>query len=341
MPDKPLRLYGPLSVYLANAQTLYTTPSQPPTTTFIRDITFANTTSSNIQMRMGINSLTNVENRVFDFTVPASDTYSFRGLWILTSGDTILAQQITTTGTAPTNVTSSQSTTDATSFTTAAWVPAAATLYFLTCQNTKTEAPDVVSTITGNGTWTSLATVTTGSVAATIDDRLSMFYWYSSAAGSSATTTVNFGGVTQLSFNWSIDGYTNLFFGDYTSTTYPTLPVIQSATNNDSALPGASTAGLATTLGASLTGGIVYAAQGRVAVTGVTASSTPPSGFTELSDAGNIEGHFTTYGRVDATSSTQAANTWSTSLNALRTSISAELATTNVVNVMINGIEVS
>lgn len=341
MPDKPLRLYGPASVGSLVAQTLYTAPSQPPTTTFIRDITFANITSSNIQMRMSIGSLSAIDNRVFDFTVPASDTYSFRGLWILAPGDLIQAQQITLVNTAPTNAVINGSAVDATSFTTAAWTPAAATLYLLSFTNNKTDAPDVISAITGNGTWTSIATATSGSVAAKIDERLSMFYWYSSAAGSSATTTIDFGGGnTQLVGQWSIDGYTNVYFGDFTPTAFPTVPIVQSATAVDTVAPASTASGLATTFAAALTGGLVHVAQSRQVTAATT--STPPTGFTELTDLSTgSENNLTTYYRLDATSTTNAANTWSGATTNLRASIAAELVSSSNVNIMINGIEVS
>lgn len=342
MTDIPKRLAGPKAVNLANASTIYTVPSR--TKTFVRDVTFTNTASVDILMRIGFGSLSTVENRVFDLTIPQKNTFSFRGLWVLDEGEIISAQQVTATAPVGANVANGTGTA-ATTCVTGAWTPAADTLYILTTAYTKTDAPDTISSITGNGTWTLINGTTTGSVAAVQDHRSAAYYWYSSAAGSNATTTVTYGGTEALS-RTVIDSITNVFRTG-TSNQWPTYLPIQSVVNQDSATS-ATASGLTATLSTALGGGYVVGWNAKSQAVNAADTSTAPTGYTEIADVNHTDGAansmaLTTYliTTPPATSTTVGANTWSTSRTIVRTAGAFELAPANFVNVMVNGVEVS
>jgi len=336
MTDNARRLYGPDMVYVANPLTLYTVPSLPPTKAFIRDITFTNPTSVDIQMRMWINSATPTA-RIVDFTVPAGDTYPFRGLWVLASGESLLARQVTAgTGVSLANV--NTATTTSITLSSPVWTPAANTLYLLTVATQAADAPPSVSSISGNGTWTAIGTTTSGSVAAANDIYMASYYWFSASAGSNASTTVTLTG-TPTAAAMVIDSATGVFFGDFVPPALPTVPILQSATSVDTSTPASTVSGLTVGLG-SLSGGVLHYASARV--TGSATTSTPPTGFTELADvsASGVLTLDTNY-RAVGTSATVGPNTFSASSTALRAAVALELAQSTVVNVMVNGVEVS
>jgi hypothetical protein len=340
MPDIPKRLYGPAPVYLASGKTMYTVP--PETTTFIRDITFTNADTTNREIRVSIGDLSDVEKRVFDYTVTAGTTYSFRGLWVMNENEYIQGQQITAI--APVAASAATGTGGAaSSISTGAWTPSADTLYLLGVAWVKTDAPDAISSITGNGTWTVVPNadgVTSGSVAATNDIRLSVYYWYSSAAGGSATTTVNFGGVNQAASVLSI-GSVSAVSRTGTSGAYASVPIIQSANNVDLAAPGSTNSGLAVTLADALTGGVTIMFQARA----TSSTSTAPTGYTSAANntvaAVTLNYYYVT--TPPASSATVPANTWSASNTTLRAAAAVELAPapSSTVNLMINGVEVT
>lgn len=345
MTDNAKRLLGPTAVDVANPGTYYTVPAK--TKTFIRDVTFTNPTTTDIEMRMSIGAMSSPENKVFDFTVPQLDTYSFRGLWIMDETEIIQLQQVTIPTVTWTSVVGVADSTAGTTLLSGNWTPAADTLYILTIAFATATGTETISSLTGNGTWTQITNTTSGDTAGDNDSRLASYYWYSSSAGTLAQTTVTLSGNVIGVVN--IDSVSGVYKTG-TSNNYPTYLPVQSATNSDSTVSSGSTAsGLGVTFGSALRGGILFGANARATNTNSGETSTPPTGFTELSDrTANTGGvapacDLTTYAVTTppATTTTFAgANTYSTARTGGRNAVAIEFAPSGVVNVMVNGIEV-
>lgn len=171
-----------------------------------------------------------------------------------------------------TNLTSGVNTTDATSFQTANITPTANRLVLLAVLSTIASTTPNEPTASGNGlTYVKVATVTFHTIASPWS-RLTLFR----AMGASPTTgriTMDFGGQTQGSCNWSVTE----FDGINTTGTNGSGAIVQSATNYADASAGALTVALASF-------GHVDNATFAAFASGLNGSFTPNGSLSEIHD---------------------------------------------------------
>lgn len=245
MTDIPFRVYGPQPIDAVGGTTLYTAP--PGTSKFfIKDITLSNIDTAAHHIHMSLGDITDSTKRVVDQDAPAATATFLRPMWLMDAGETL--QGIQTIGNlAPGGAAAAgaaaASGTDATSYASGVWTPAADTLYILIQANGVASGTTALnpSSITGNGTWT-LITQTTSTVAAARNVGISAWYWYSAAAGASASTTVNFAS-TQHSSSIGIYTVTNVNKGLLAVPPWTTsaTPIVSTGSAADSVAPSSTT----------------------------------------------------------------------------------------------------
>jgi hypothetical protein len=349
--DIPFRVFGPAPLNGGAGEVLFT--ARPGTSKFfIRDISLTNTSSAanDIRVRMSVGGITDLSNRVVDRAISFNSDNFIRPLWLLDENETLEGLQViagaASSPTLAAPFTVLQTGTDGTAFTNTAWTPAANTLYLLAQANGVASGTTALnpSSITGNGTWT-LINQTTSTVAAARNIGMSIWWFYSSATGSSATTTINFAS-TQHSCLLNIFSVANVFPGGtavppWTSTA---TPVIQSATAADSVAPGAGTDSKTVTLTALQAGLVIYWC-GRA----INGTAVAPTGFTEGGDlsitdvsgsVGSAQAELSSVTTPPHTSTTVGPATFSTSTADARAAIAFELVPAGWVNCMVSGIEV-
>lgn len=301
---------------------VYTVPVSPPTRTLLRDITVVNDHASQTEIAaVGIGDTQYLENLLYLKSVAPDTTESYRGLWTMYPGESLYIQCKNYPAGNPAYTSTATGTSAAsTTVTTGAWTPVASTRYIIFVANTKTDAPDSVSSWTHAGSAifpVSVGTVTSGSLGAINDLR---FTAYSVTLPANNGTTVATFPAAQAQARMNIVQITNCAVGS-TSTPYAWgAPMAIGSTNFDAAAPGASTSGMSLTA-TSPTSGIMVVGQAR---SDMSASSTPPSGWTELSDNTGLTAFYPT--ALSTTTAVIPVNTWSTSTADLRAVIAVECA---------------
>jgi hypothetical protein len=314
---------------------------------FVRDLTFSNLGPSAVRVRMSIGDITNPSKRLVDQDIAANTTTSLRPLWLLDAGETLQGVQLVNTAMTVTAVSSVSTTSDGAFYDSVAWVPAANTMYLLVFHNTdqlSQGAPEFPTSITGNGTWTLINQVASSVGGGADNIATSAYYWYSTAAGASASTRVNFA-TTQGAIRGSVFSVTNVYAGTAAVPpwTSSAVPIIQSAAAADTTAPASTNQSVAVTLPSTIQTGYVFHVHGRV---DASAAVTPPTGWTEdldmnISDGTSpIEGALNHITTPPFTSQTPTAGTYTTSLTTARTAIAWEMIPSSFVNCMASGIEV-
>jgi hypothetical protein len=349
--DIPFRVFGPAPLNGGAGEVLFTARAGT-SKFFIRDITLTNTSAAanDIRVRMSVGSITDLSNRVVDRAISFDTDNFIRPLWLLDESETLEGLQViagaASSPTLAAPFTILQSATDATSYTNTAWTPAANTLYLLAQVNGVASGTTALnpSSITGNGTWT-LINQTTSTVAAARNVGVSIWWFYSSATGSSATTTVNFAS-TQHACSFNIFSVANVFSGNtavppWTSTA---TPIIQSAVAADTVAPGASTDSKTVALTALQSGLVIYWCARAINSTTVAPTGFTEGGETTVNDAsGSVGSHTAELSSVTIpphTSTTVGPATFSTSTADARASVAFEIVPAGWVNCMVSGIEV-
>jgi hypothetical protein len=349
MTDIPFRIFGPQPLNNVNGETMYTAPGGT-SKFFLRDISLTLTGTTTIHVKMAIGDITNQAKRVVDNDVTTANSPLFiRPLWLMDAGETLQGIEVNTTTTV--NATTAGvlvSGTDGTAFATAAWTPAANTMYFLVQTNGVASGTTALnpSSITGNGTWT-LINQTTSTVASAKNVGVSAWWWNPTVAGSNATTTVNFAS-TQHSCAIAIMSVTNIYPGT-TSTppwTSTATPVVQSVVGADTTAPANGNVYFPVTLNTLQTGYVMFFS----ARAGASGTGTPITGFTEIDDRGNLDASGSiceTQQIADIVATPPllspilgTGGTWNTSTTGARASIAWELVPIGFVNCMVSGIEV-
>lgn len=346
MTDVPFRVYGPQPLNAGLGETMYTAPAGTQKF-FIRDVTFSNIGTSAIRVKSSIGSITDLSKRIIDQDIAANSTTSIRPLWLLDANEILQGLQVSIVpvSTVTTGILSSG--TDGTAYVTAAWTPAANTMYVLVQANGVASGTTALnpSSITGNGSWT-LINQTTSTVAAARNTGVSAWWWYSSAAGSNATTTVNFSS-TQHSAVIAILSVTNIYPG--TAAVPPwtgsATPITQSAVAADTTAPASTTASKTVTLPSAIQTGLTF----YYAVKTANTTTTPPSSMTENDDrnindvAGSVCSlvcEFSTVTTPPFVGTTLGPATFATNDTESRASIGFEMVPSGWVNCMVSGIEV-
>jgi hypothetical protein len=352
MTDIPFRVYGPAPLNGGLGSTLYTAPSGT-SKFFIRDLTFSNIGTSAITSKVSIGDITSNSNLVVNQSVAANSTASIRPLWLIDAAETLQGLQTLTSVPTLALATGAQiiSGTDSTSKIIPAWTPAANTMYILTAVNGVASGTTALnpSSITGNGTWT-LINQTTSTIASDTNVGVAAYWWYSTSAGSSATTTVNWAS-TQHSGACSIFSVANAYPGTAAVSpwTSAATPIVQSAVAADTTLPGSTNQTKIVTLSALQTGMVFYLT-GRCE-TGAGVTTTEPTGFTEptsadwqlddgVGTAADLAGNLTYVTSPPWTSTTVGPGTFLFARDDSRASIAWEMIPSGFVNCMVSGIEV-
>jgi len=318
---------------------------------FIKDITLTNVqTSGDIRVRMSVGGFTDRGNRVVDQLVSVGTASFIRPLWLLDEAETLEGLQVVTTAPATgTLIASISSATDATSYSTAVWVPAATTLYVMAVSTGVASGTTALNpnSITGNGTWTRIGG-TTSTVASAANCSLDLWWFYSSVTGTSSATTVNFAS-TQHSCLTTIYPVTNTYPGTdavspWSSTAVPYSQVVSDA---DSAAPASTANSKTITLATLQTGQVVYwTARAQAGIT-----QTPPTGMTEATGGDNSIDDLTgSQGKINQvtdyttappwTSTTVGPATYSAASTLARAAVAVEFIPAGWVNCMVSGIEV-
>lgn len=354
MTDIPYRVYGPQPLNAGAGETLYTAPTGT-SKFFLRDLTFTNTSGAGITVRCTLGDIASPGKRVVDQSIPTGNPTSLRPLWLMDAGETLQGLQVISTAPVTTATGSTlASGTDATSYTLPAWTPSANTMYLL-CQTNGVASGTTAlnpSSITGNGTWTNI-NQTTSTVSAATNIGVSAWWWFSTNAGSNATTVVNFAS-TQHSFVGAIYSVTNIYAGTVAVPpwTSSATAIIQSAVAADTTAPGSTTSSKTVTLATVPQAGYAfyYAARATIGT-----PVTPPSGFSENREAqiddlsgsaGPAVEEMSTVTTPPWTSATLGPCTFTTATTAARASIGWEMVPGGTagaagwVNCMISGIEV-
>lgn len=349
MTDVPLRFYGPQPVNGNTGETLYTVDARAQKA-FIRDVSLTNVGTASVRVRISVGSISDPSKRVVDQDITTGQPTFLRPLWLLDAGETLQGLQATPTMSASigANVANISSATDATSYSTAAWIPAANTLYFLTVSNGTASGTTALnpSSITGNGTWT-LVNQTTSTVAAAVNVGVAVYWWFSSAAGSSATTTVNFSS-TQHSCTAAIYPITSVYNG---TTSVPpwtgsATPIVQSAVAADTTAPASTTDSKIVTLATLQTGVVFYFVSKAGPAPGtVTSITTYTEGNEQVmtDGTGSVASHTSEIEVVTnppAPSATIGPAAYAASTTNARASVAWEVVPSNFVNCMVSGIEV-
>lgn len=347
MTDTPKRIFGPANVSAGLQQLLYTCP--PKTKTFIRDITFANPSSQSVTVLLSIGSSATVANRIYNQTVAANSIYSFRGLWILDEGETIYARQTTGAGVTFTQTESGAQPNDGTTATNVTVSFTANTLYIAACYSAHATSgaathQTLVNTVGDTGSWTKIGQGT-GVAAGTHGVTLSLWYYIPTTTSSGSTTTLTVS-ATQHNFQMYQYSVTGVALTT-TDSSYATVPIVGSAFAGDAAAPASTALGYPVTITPS-GGGVLFVAQGRA--NGAAATSSPPTGYTELNDsiatdaAGTVsQFNHTTFNTTTPpdTSGQSLQNTYSTSVTSARVGGVVELAPAANMTMMINAVEVT
>lgn len=132
---------------------VYTVPVSPPTRTLLRDITVVNDHASQTEIAaVGIGDTQYLENLLYLKSVAPDTTESYRGLWTMYPGESLYIQCKNYPAGNPAYTSAATATSAAsTTVTAAAWTPVASTRYIIFVANTKTDAPDSVSSWTHAG----------------------------------------------------------------------------------------------------------------------------------------------------------------------------------------------
>lgn len=348
MTDVPLRFYGPQPLDANAGATLYTVPTAAQKA-FIRDVSLTNVGPTSVRVRMSVGSISDPSKRVVDQDIATGTPTFLRPLWLLDASETLQGLQVAPSMSGAFSATPStlSSGTDASAYTTSAWTPAAGTLYFLTVSNGVASGTTALnpSSITGNGTWT-LINQTTSTVAAALNVGVAAYWWYSTTAGSSAGTTINFAS-NQHSCAAQIYTIAGVYSG---ATSVPpwtgsATPIIQSAVASDSTAPASTTDSKIVTLAALQTGITFYFVSRAGSGTGVT----PISGWTEGGDQQLTDGTGSLASNTSeievitlppAPSTTIGPAAYASSTTGARASIAWEVVPSSFVNCMVSGIEV-
>lgn len=353
MTDVPFRVYGPQPLNAGAGETLYTAPAGTQKM-FIRDITLTNLNSSSVTVRMSVGSITDPSKRVVDQAITTGTPTFLRPLWLLDSGETLQGLQVVPSSTALTTTAGVLSSgNDASAYSTAAWIPAANTMYLLFQTNGVASGTTALnpSSITGNGSWT-LVNQTTSTVATAVNQGVSVWWWFSTTAGSSAATTVNFAS-NQHSCTASIASITNVYAGTVAVSpwTSSATPIVQSAVSADATAPASTNLSKTVSLAALKTGLVVYYCS-RV---GDNQNVAPPTDYTEGEDrslldaTGSVASISSETSRITtppASSTPIGPATFGSSTTGARASVAFELVpgiaagAPGWVNCMVSGIEV-
>jgi hypothetical protein len=299
---------------------------------------------------MSLGSLSSPTNRVIDQDVSANTVTFIRPLWLMDSGETFEGlQSISTVPTLGAAVTNANSSTDGTSFTTGAWVPAANTLYLLIANNGVASGTTALnpSSITGNGTWTHVTGAgATSTVAAAGNVGVDVWWWYSSVAGASATTTINYASTQHSSLSYIVP-VSNTYPGTVAVPPWSStaVPYVQAVSASDSTAPASTTDTKTVTLTTLSTGQVVYF-NARALGSGTQLA---PASMTETVDSAldditgsqgkiHIGSDYTT--APPFTSTTVGPATESTAQTVARAAVAVELIPAAWVNCMVSGIEV-
>jgi hypothetical protein len=352
MTDVPFRVYGPQPLNGGVGETMYTAPSGT-SKFFLRDISLTLVGSSTVRVKMNLGDITVPGKRVVDNDVTTANSPLFiRPLWLMDAGETLQGfQSLSAAGSTPTLTQAATGTTaiDGTSVSTGAWTPAATTMYLLVAKSGVASGTTALnpSSITGNGTWTAITGgSTTSTVPTAINGGIATYWFYSSSAGSSATTTVNFAS-TQHNMGVWIFSVANVYAGTvaispWTSTT---VPYAQAASAADSSAPASDSLSKVVTLGALQTGIVTYH---HMRMSGLV-SSTPPGNYTEISDAqmpdasGSLAPAITAEAYRNPTPETSTSigpATYNAGSTAARVAVAIEWVPAGFVNCMVSGIEV-
>lgn len=353
MTDIPFRVFGPAPLNGGIGEVLYTAPTGTQKM-FLRDITLTNTSSAanDIRVRMSVGSLSDLSNRVVDQVVSFNSSNFIRPLWLLDAGETFEGVQVMSAAAATPTLTQRATGTnaaDGTAVSTGAWTPAAATMYLLVAKSGVASGTTALipSSFSGNGTWTA---ITGGSITSTvptaINGGIATYWFYSSAAGSSATTTVNWASTQHNMGAWIFE-VSNVYPGTaavppWTSTA---VPYAQAASAADSSAPASDSLSKVVTLGTLQTGIVTYH---HMRMAGLV-SSTPPGNYTEVSDAqmpdasGSLAPAITAEAYRNPTPETSTSigpATYSAGSTAARVAVAIEWVPAGFVNCMVSGIEV-
>jgi len=356
MTDVPFRVFGPAPLDAVTGNTLYTAPAGAQKF-FIKDITLSNLDPTNaVHVHMSLGSISDPSKRIVDQNVTAATSTFLRPLWLMDAGETLQGLQTFVAGSEATIthvVNNAGSGTDTTAYATSAWTPAANTLYLLVVLNGVVSGTTALnpSSISGNGTWT-LINQTTSTVATARNLGVAAYYFYSSTAGSSATTTVNFAS-TQHSCFAHITSLPTIYSGASAVSpwTSSATPIIQSAVAADTVAPGSTSNSATVTLGATPQTGYVFYLAGRCDAQNGGSASTAPSGFTEgatsdyafndlTGNLADLTGDLSSVTDPPWTSATVGPATLGTATTDARASIAWEMVPSGFVNCMVSGIEV-